>query len=171
MSSLAPGLSVVPRGRLSPVTGRRGGSVETSGRHLLSSSAITSRSLLCLQFTKGPLLQISVWSTVLGSPQIQRIRIRIKNKILIQSTYKILSESNNLTITSRENKKGHGKWQGRAGDRKGGGAGGWEGQGRARRQGGGGYREGSALQVHVLSDKEHLLCRFPDHKGGSMVAH
>ena len=38
--------------------------------YMLSSSAITSRSLLCLQFTKGPLLQISVWSTVLGSPQI-----------------------------------------------------------------------------------------------------
>ena len=36
-------------------------------------------------------------------------RIRIKNKSLIQSTYKILSESNNLTITNRENKKGHGK--------------------------------------------------------------
>ena len=30
---------------------------------------------------------------------------------------------------------------------------------------------GSALQVHVLSDKEHLLCRFPNHKGGSMVAY
>ena len=70
MSSLAPGSSVVPRGRLSPVTGRRGGSVDTSGRHLLSSSAFTSRSLLCLQFTKGSLLQISVWSIVLGSPKI-----------------------------------------------------------------------------------------------------
>ena len=51
------------------MTGRRGGSVETSGKHLFSSSAITSRSLLCLQLIKGPLLQISVWSTVLGSPQ------------------------------------------------------------------------------------------------------
>ena len=30
MSSLAPGVSVVSRGRLSPVTGRRRGSVETS---------------------------------------------------------------------------------------------------------------------------------------------
>ena len=63
-------LKFVPQGRLSPVTGRRGGSVETSGKHLISSSAITSRGLLCLQFTKGPLLQISVWSTVLRSPQI-----------------------------------------------------------------------------------------------------
>ena len=61
-----------------------------------------------------------------------------------------------------------GEGRGRAG------GGGLGGAGRARRQGGrggGGYREGSALQVHVLSDKEHLLCRFPDHKGGSMVAH
>ena len=74
---------------------------------------------------------------------LHRIRIRIKNKIVIQSTYKILSESNNLTITSRENKKGHGKWQGRAGEGRGGRGLGWEGQGRARRQGGGG---GGGLQ-------------------------
>ena len=45
MFSLAPGSSVVPRGRLSPVTARGVGSVETSGRHLSSTSAITSRSL------------------------------------------------------------------------------------------------------------------------------
>ena len=65
-----------------------------------------------------------------------------------------------------------GEGRGRAGG--GGGGGGWEGQGGLGARaagGGGGYREGSALQVHVLSDKEHLLCRFPDHKGGSMVAH
>ena len=62
---------------------------------------------------------------------------------------------------------------GRGGQGKGGGRGAGRGRGGlgARAGGGGGYREGSALQVHVLSDKEHLLCRFPDHKGGSMVAH
>ena len=59
-----------------------------------------------------------------------------------------------------------GEGRGRAGGGGLGGAGAGQAPGR-----GGGYREGSALQVHVLSDKEHLLCRFPDHKGGSMVAH
>ena len=49
-----------------------------------------------------------------------------------------------------------------------------EGRGRERGGGGGARRQGgglqgglgSAIRVHVLSDKEHLLCRFPDHKGG-----
>ena len=45
------------------------------------------------------LAQISLWDEM-------NSRIRIENKSLIQSTYKILSESNNLTITNRENKKG-----------------------------------------------------------------
>ena len=51
-----------------------------------------------------------------------------------------------------------GEGRGRAGG--GGGAGGL---GARPGGGGGGYREGSALQVHVLSDKEHLLCHvaFP----------
>ena len=62
--------------------------------------------------------------------------------------------------------------RGRGGQGKGGGRGAGRGRGGlGARAGGGGYREGSALQVHVLSDKEHLLCRFPDHKGGSTVAH
>ena len=60
---------------------------------------------------------------------------------------------------------------GRGGQGKGGGRGAGRGRGGLGARAGGGYREGSALQVHVLSDKEHLLCRFPDHKGGSMVAH
>ena len=80
-----------------------------------------------------------------------RIRIKNKNKILIQSTYKILSESNNLTITSRENKKGHGKWQGRAGEGRGLG-----GAGRARRQGG---RGGGVTGRVQLSKSMFFLIR------------
>ena len=49
-----------------------------------------------------------------------RSKNKNKNKSLIQSTYKILSESNNLTITNRENKKGQGRGgRGRAGERGG----------------------------------------------------
>ena len=65
--------------------------------------------------------------------------IRIKNTTLIQISYKIMPESNNLTTASKENKTGMEK--GRSGELKGRGRAG-EGQGKGRGRAGEGQGKG-----------------------------